>query len=497
MLVHSLLLAYLFGTSSELEAYFASMVLYNAILALSQTGQIAEVFVPTLLSIKHQRGKAKSDQFFSYLINLITCIFGLVIVIIFVFSNKIYTLITPGFDEAQQEFGLLLFKDLLPLLIIRVFILFLKAYSYAESKFGNTEFFDFISKLTLVITTILFATSAGVYALIIAIWLSTTIELLGVIWVVKKLNFKYSFKMKSEVTVANIFRNITSTLSYVLTTQLYVMAFNAALTLLPQGTYAIVRYVIQIYNRANAYFQKPISTVFHTHLSNVKTRDVNVSTDSLKVIVDSTLSKVLLLACILSTSIYISGEYFFNAIFDPGKVSPSEISLGASIFSFIFFMTYSSGLSQIARKTALVLTEPTKFFFMASIVQIISGLFAFPMIRTFSVTGAILVLFANSILLSAIPIILVKLRANINVIYSKREVVKWMLISFTAVLVNSYLDKIIGPQISEVNRTLSFIIGIVLLTYSMLICLILGKIMKISIAETTIDFVLSFFKLSR
>ena len=54
--VQSVVVAYAFGTSRQVEIFFAAVALETTMLQLTQTGQLTDIFLPIYLRIKSRGG---------------------------------------------------------------------------------------------------------------------------------------------------------------------------------------------------------------------------------------------------------------------------------------------------------------------------------------------------------------------------------------------------------------------------------------------------------
>ena len=66
---NTILTALFFGTSRELEVYFAILVIYNSVIRLSQIGHLNELFLPHYRKIRDLESFSRATSVFSMIIN--------------------------------------------------------------------------------------------------------------------------------------------------------------------------------------------------------------------------------------------------------------------------------------------------------------------------------------------------------------------------------------------------------------------------------------------
>ena len=75
----------IFGTSPEIEIFFASSTIVYMLISLTQSGQLAEVLVPTYNKALKENGSQVANLFFSVILNYVLLILT---ILIFVFYKN-------------------------------------------------------------------------------------------------------------------------------------------------------------------------------------------------------------------------------------------------------------------------------------------------------------------------------------------------------------------------------------------------------------------------
>ncbi|MDA7906843.1 hypothetical protein N9B43_08055, partial [Mariniblastus sp.] len=66
---YSITQAQCYGTKPVIESYFAGISIFSMLISLSQSGQLAEMFVPEYHRIKSEHGLGAAERAFSVVLN--------------------------------------------------------------------------------------------------------------------------------------------------------------------------------------------------------------------------------------------------------------------------------------------------------------------------------------------------------------------------------------------------------------------------------------------
>ena len=180
--VEKQVLAYYFGTGYEVDAYFAGFTLMIVFWDILR-GLLAPSYLPTLIEYRSQAGEAKSWEFTSTVLNLMTLIFVVIIGIGLMFTPQFVKLVAPGFEEERLYMAIGLTRLMLTgagffaIALITGFTL----NSYKRFLLAVTD--DVVFKVSGFLGLVILARYIGIYGLAWGIalgsWLAPVIHLIG------------------------------------------------------------------------------------------------------------------------------------------------------------------------------------------------------------------------------------------------------------------------------------------------------------------------------
>ena len=188
----------------------------------------------------------------SVLINRFAIFLSIILIAFFFISPYIVSLMAPGFSAADRELCVQMFRVFLIFMELQFINSFIDVTLNAEKIFGRIEWAAILNAAISLILLIFFYKIFGVWILVITLFAGKIIEFLITIIYVKRAQIKYSFVWtEKSFDTKSFFKIMFTTSAYVTATQVYNMVFTAMATLLPQGTYAIFKYVQQISAKAS------------------------------------------------------------------------------------------------------------------------------------------------------------------------------------------------------------------------------------------------------
>jgi putative peptidoglycan lipid II flippase len=114
-LLNSVVTAYLFGTRREMEVFFAAATMLALVGTLTQTGQLAEAFLPMYHRIRHGLGQQAARTAFSVVLTWMLIGTVVLSMLLAVASPLLIRLLIPGFAQHDRMVATRMFCALLPL----------------------------------------------------------------------------------------------------------------------------------------------------------------------------------------------------------------------------------------------------------------------------------------------------------------------------------------------------------------------------------------------
>ena len=310
---NSLLIAYYFGVSRELEIYFAGTTLFQLTQKLSHSGFLGEVFIPYLIKFNDTNDY---QYFVNSLINILVVFSVLLVLLLFLLASPLMHILIPGFSEVEISRATNFYKIVLPLLVITILNSFLGAILQARRKFGISEFSVFWGQLLGLLIFILFVSNFGILALLTSFIITPIIQFLLCSFFLKDIFRKYKLEIKwKEKNVRESISKIIPFIGYTLVTQGVSFAMTSIVSFLPQGSLAILKYAQQMFSKISLISTGPIVTVSFVEFSEAIKRSLTDYMVSFKKIFISSISLSLLITALF----IIAGQELITLLFAHGR----------------------------------------------------------------------------------------------------------------------------------------------------------------------------------
>jgi putative peptidoglycan lipid II flippase len=396
-LTYSVLQVRFFGTSRLVEVFFVANAVTYLVTSLTQSGQLSEFFLPIYLSIKAKEGKEAAHRAFSVLINRFAVFLSIILIAFYFISPIIVSLMSPGFSEADKELCVQMFRVFLIFMELQFINSFIDVTLNAEKIFGRIEWAAILNGTVSLILLLLFYKTLGIWVLVLTLFAGKIIEFVITIIFVKKVGIKYSFIWREATFNAkSFFKLMFTTSGYVVATQIYNMVFTAMATLLPQGTYAIFKYVQQVSSKASGILLAPLSTVFFSNFSG----HVASGKKELERKMKDPILYSFLLGIIFTGFVVLLGREMMDVLWKSKAVSDYFLGIGywMLIINFIAFTFSATG--SIYRKVTVSLDKGKNLYNFWIGVQMISAILSYLIITPLGWVGLPLVTLLNTSLMA-------------------------------------------------------------------------------------------------
>jgi len=424
-LANSVLVARFFGTGRGLEVYFAASTLQIIVANLMQSGQLGEIFLPIYHRIVHADGRQAAQRAFAVLLNWMVLLVAGMSAGLWFAAPLLLRMLVPGFTSEDRLLGVDMFRCLLPLVAVQVGLSLVQTLANAERWFGKPEAIGVGARGVILIAIAALALPLGPWAMVAAVWCGHLIQLVGCLLMLGRMGYRHRLCLRQEgFSVRSVFARLFVTFGYVGATQVYAVALNAGLSILPQGTYAVFKYVQRLYAKTNAVFLRPVSVVFFTHFSEALARGGR----NVEALARSALARCLGIAALAMVAIVVGGEPLLAALWGGERFGGEHLGLAARLLSVFYALLLASALGLIARKTAMSLGMVGWQYVSASVVQLVSAACAWRLIPAFDVTGAAATIAINAVGLAAAPLVILALRRrDAFAFYSFVGMGRWLL----------------------------------------------------------------------
>ena len=456
---YSILQVRFFGASRTIEIYFAAQSLIYLVTSLTQSGQLAEIFLPEF----HKLNTIKSGLGFKGLNVVINKMFlwgTLIIAIVFIFTPFFIDLLVPGFSGEDKEQAILMFRVLLPYLFLQINNSFFITVLNAEEKYGRAELLGVTNTIVNILSLVVLYSYIGVWALVISLLLGKLIEFIFYIVQLYKIGFRYSFLLSiPEFNHTSFFKTMQSTLMYVGATQIYSIVLTASISFLPEGTFAIFKYVQNLSNKIKGLFIQPFLTIFFTQYSKLLQKSKEVVYEFKK-----NMGSIINVNTVIIIGTVLLGDYIIELIWGSKKFDTENVKLAYVFLIFNIGSVLISSVSSIYRKMSVAQGKGKRLYSFWVIAQLLSVLFTYVLISNFKTNGLFFIIPLNTLLMGITSYIIYK-KTKSSISYNpinRKNIIGVMLIILAVVI--KYISLNIVIIESKVNLITILIFGTLLLS---------------------------------
>jgi putative peptidoglycan lipid II flippase len=399
-----------FGASRTIEIYFAAQSLIYLVTSLTQSGQLAEIFLPEYHKLNAIR-KGLGYKGLCIVLNRMFLWGSLIIAIVFIFTPFFINLLVPGFSNEDKVQVTLMFRVLLPYLFLQINNSFFITVLNAAEKYGRAEFLGVTNTIVNILSLFILFPYIGVWALIISLLLGKLIEFVFYTVQLYKIGFKFRFLMSiPEFNHKSFFKTMQSTFMYVGATQIYSIVLTASISFLPEGTYAIFKYVQNLANKVKGLFVQPFLTIFFTQYSILLQKSKSVTEEFVK-----NLSSIININVTIIIGSVLLGDFIIDLLWGSKKFDADNIKLAYLFLLFNIGSVLISSIGSIYRKMAVANGKGKKLYLFWVISQLLSACFTYILISNFEINGLFFIIPLNAFLMGITSFMVYK--NTINAVY--------------------------------------------------------------------------------
>lgn len=399
-LLYSVLQVNYFGASRTIEIFFASQSLVLLITSLTQSGQLAEVFLPEYHRLNN-RVKGLGYKALNVIITRILFYLLFFAVVMFFLAPKFIEILVPGFSHEDKLFSVLIFRVLIPVLFFQVVNSFFVTVLNADQKFGKAELLGLTNTIVNLASLIILYPIINIWSLVVSLLLGKVLELFFYTYQMYKSGYRYRFIYKTNDFNHNqFFKVLKSTFLYVGATQIYKVVLTSSISFLPEGVYAIYNYTTALLSKLSSLLISPFMTIFFTTFSKIKSVGKQRVEYIHQIFYNFTLVNIL---CI--TGVTLFSKIVLTYIWQTKMVSADDITLAYKLLIFGSFSMLISSYLMVYRKINIINDKSKIQYRLFALSQLIMALITFFLLKYFSTSGLLLIQIINA-LLSLIVVLL-------------------------------------------------------------------------------------------
>lgn len=451
-LAYSVLQVRFFGATALVDAYFVALSGVYLLISLTQSGQLAEVFLPEYLKMKQDHGRKLAFRLFSALINRLVAYVFVALIIMYLFAPVIIKLMGPGLTPEYKEIAVRLFQLALALVLLTVISAFTNTVLNAEEVYGRSELTGIINSVISIILISLFYKRIGIDILVYSLLAGKLVEFaIGIIFL-KRLDFTYSFAWKvKDFNFSYFFKVLGTTSIYVGSTQLFNVVLTAMSSFLPSGSLSIFKYVQQLSTKASGMVMGPIATVYFSKFSII----VSQGKQNLSAYLKKPIFWISIIMVIFLGGGILMGKEALQILWSKRSLQPQEFNLAYIMLIMNFTGLVFSSVGQIFRKSAIALGAAGKLYKRWIYVQLFTTAYTFLAIHFTGVYGLASIPVINMFLLAIVSFktaenIGIKTRNILEDVFKRNLVylVSSIVFSILGVLIINFIDSPLWVTIS-------------------------------------------------
>ncbi len=491
---YSTIMIHFFGTSSKVEAAFAATVLGTTISRFVQTGQLVEILVPRYHKIKSEVSKKAAMSIISMMCNYMAGTAFFMVLCFIASGSLVIDLLVPGFSPAAKEQVFEIFCMTGFLMPIQIATNLFQGMLNAENIYGKVELTNTFSLLISVVVLLVFGHTESIYVLVVGTISGVLLQFATTVYYLREVGYRHDFKFKNPYfSLKEMWQALSATFFYMGGVQVQTFVFNAALSFLPSGIFAIYRYVETIYGKVANVFMIPISTVFFNDINRFIVQN---NQKAVKNFVSKNLNFSYLVAFIILLPFVAGGQYFIWTMWGGSKFTAQDVHYVYWLLVVFFLTMVWQGPYMIYRKLAVSVTRPDLQYYLWGLAQLCSATIGYFLVITWKFEGLQIQIFMHTLLMSIVPAtVILRFKKEFFALYNWKEVLKITL----GVLVAMALFEITKPYFplySTLNKLQSLLVGSVqaafVLTGFLLTCYLMKveeiEILKHKVLGKYVDF---------
>ncbi len=368
-ILREILIAYFFGTSSQLDALLIGMTIPNNIMHLIVGSTFLVAFIPVFSKSLAKNDEKQAWQFASSIINLCVVIFGAVLVPVSIFASTfLVKLFAPGFSENTYKLAVSLTRIMLPSM------LFFSLTTIAQGILNSYEHFTTpglkatVLNLTMIFVMLVGYKFMGIYSLAFGFLLASISQLLiqvpQLLSKIKNYIVSLNFSEHNFKNFVNLFLPLSIVMGI---NELNILVDRIIASTLPEGSISALTYSSHLIQATENIFGVSFATVLFPRLTFTSykgdwTQFESLLSKGLKILFFSTLP--------ITFAFIFFGKPIIMTLFQRGSFNQnSTLITNSALFYYAFAAFFMSANYVLLR--ALYALEKVKITVVISSVSLI------------------------------------------------------------------------------------------------------------------------------
>jgi len=382
-----ILYAFFFGTGARIEAFFAASTMTNVSTKLFQTGALSNIFLPIFMEVKQRDPKA-AWKLTSDLFNLLLILGGLASAILFWFAPKIVPWFVPGFESEKRELVVFLFRIIIPTLLLDILATLMTTILHANRRFVSVENASLCGNVLMMFVLLIFARRIGITAVALSL-LSASFLQAFLLFVIA---WREGFRIHAGIALKQkellfLFRSLSPFFGYMALMQLQVWLTTVVLSLLPQGSMAVIRYGSDLFTQLVTLSSIPFSIVVFPSFSELALSRMEEAKEQLVGVLRKSLQMLLFLTVPAMVLMIAFRVPVIEAIYRRGHFDTMSVFMTSSVFAIFCAGFFFEGASLIFKKLLFAFKRNFTAVALMACSQVVYLFFLFILARPFGYLG--------------------------------------------------------------------------------------------------------------
>lgn len=339
-----LILSYYFGATGISDAYLISQTIPGTIFQFVGTG-LTTCFVPIYFKILRDKGKEKVDEFANKILSLVLLFSTVVIILVFVDTKFLIKLFASGFEGETLKYAIIFTRIGILGLYFSTLIYVYNSYLQANEIFVPTAF-SAIPNSVFIIFSIIVGAKYNIYFLSIGSTLAVLVQLLFLIYPIRKLNFKLkpNFIFK-DIYIKEFFLLMIPVIIGVSVNEINILIDRTIASQLVVGGISALTYANSLIMFVQGGLIQPISTICYPKITHAISRD---NKDEAKIFIQKAITLSLTVLIPLTVGFIAFGTPIIQLLFGRGAFDENAVAITSEAVKF-----YALGLCFVGLRELL------------------------------------------------------------------------------------------------------------------------------------------------
>lgn len=339
-----LILSYYFGATGISDAYLISQTIPGTIFQFVGTG-LTTCFVPIYFKILRDKGKEKVDEFANKILSLVLLFSTVVIILVFVDTKFLIKLFASGFEGETLKYAIIFTRIGILGLYFSTLIYVYNSYLQANEIFVPTAF-SAIPNSVFIIFSIIVGAKYNIYFLSIGSTLAVLVQLLFLIYPIRKLNFKLkpNFIFK-DIYIKEFFLLMIPVIIGVSVNEINILIDRTIASQLVVGGISALTYANSLIMFVQGGLIQPISTICYPKITHAISRD---NKDEAKIFIQKAITLSLTVLIPLTVGFIAFGTPIIQLLFGRGAFDENAVVITSEAVKF-----YAVGLCFVGLRELL------------------------------------------------------------------------------------------------------------------------------------------------